>query len=238
MRSLLSLRWWNSIIVLAGLVLAVPQAGAAACYQCNFAGGGFNYCFADVTGYTDCQSTSTDCILGGFQCAIARSKEPVASLPGKLMSVQAIQPPAGPMSIFPAPQSGDIVEIKSALSRDASESKLPDSAVRDAILLVDMEPRDALWSKKMEALLSERFAEVDVHRFGLSDPSIKCGSTICEVAVIQSKAAAARKDDNWQTILSEVSRDGFGDSFLHSSMLMRVVDDERLAFFTYLHFDR
>lgn len=224
-------------VVFVALILPVTSVSAA-CQYCDLRGGGFNYCTPGNYGYTRCQSTSIDCFLSGAQCAWARTNQ-AFELPPAEWSAAAQNEVGERIRVIPTPHSSGIDLIRAGVVQDANSGKIPDGEVRDAIMLLDVEPTDHPWADDMAAEVHRRFYKVNQREAGLSGLTVRCASTLCEIAVVQSIKDAERKEDNWQSHFFEVSRQsGFGNSLVESLMLMRKVDESRVAFFTYLLFDR
>ncbi|WP_238346023.1 hypothetical protein [Luteimonas saliphila] len=139
----------------------------------------------------------------------------------------------------PAFDSAGIDEIRARVADDAASGRLPDRAVSDSVLLIGSESRDDIWAGPAESHILRRLSTLNLGELGLSRPSVRCTSTVCEIAIVQEYEAAKDSTTSWQTQFSRLDDAGsWGGSLAESAMLMRMESGDRVAFFTYLHFAR
>ncbi|MGJ4730229.1 hypothetical protein [Luteimonas sp. SDU101] len=139
----------------------------------------------------------------------------------------------------PFHDSAGIDGIRTRVAEDAVSGRIPDPAVRDAVLLIESEPRDEQWAAQAESYILKRLSPLNLGYLGLSRPAVRCASTVCEIAIVQTYDAAKNSTTGWQRQFFRLDESGgWGPSFAESAMLMRVESGGRVAFLTYLHYER
>lgn len=234
------------IAVVTGSLL--PVWAVAGCLTCDPGGGAYNYCRAATGGYSRCYTGTVYCSLSGSRCAIARqgNERPPITLPladdvqqDDATGIRLDMRPDRSQLQTPASDSAGIDEIRARVAEDAASGRLPDRAVSDSVLLIGSESRDDVWAGRAESHILRTLSTLKLGYLGLSRPAVRCTSTICEIAIVQAYDAAKDGTTSWQTQFSKLDDSGsWGGSFAESAMLMRMESGDRVAFFTYLHFDR
>lgn len=233
-----------SSVLSALTAFLLPTPTANACQSCDPGGGAYNYWSSTTAEYSRCSPASLSCTLGGRRCAIARQE------PGNPPPVEDVpHDPADGIGLDMRPDrsrqqtpfhgSAGIDGIRTRVAEDVAAGRIPDPAVRDAALLIESEPRDEQWAAQAESYILKRLSQLNLGYLGLSRPAVRCASTVCEIAIVQGYDTAKSSMTGWQTQFFKLDESGgWGPSFAESAMLMRMESGGRVAFLTYLHYER
>lgn len=237
-----------SAVLTALIAFSLPTSTANACQACDPGGGAYNYCASTTAGYSRCYSGSLSCTLSGPRCAIARQEADRSPRHSPLVE-EAPHDPATDVHLDMRPErsrlqtafrdSAGIEGIRTRVAEDAVDGRIPDPAVRDAVLLIESEQRDEQWAAQAESYILKRLSALNLGYLGLSRPAVRCATTVCEIAIVQGYDTAKNSMTGWQRQFFRLDEaGGWGPSFAESAMLMRMESGGRVAFLTYLHYER
>lgn len=234
-------RWWLAAsALLLGLALTVlPAAAAQACRACAGPIGG-HYCrFVWENGWTYCYSDRIFCTAGGGQCAIARESpdSDISGFGGLGRTVAALSPETHSV---PVPAQPETLEgVRDQVHSDAAAGRLPGGQIQDFILLFGHEERDPAWAAGKEEEIHAAISSLPLEEYGISNLSVTCATTVCEVVLTQTPAG--RETSDWQSVASQfIGSEQWGAAPAETAILVTGAgaDTANTAFFTLLQYER
>lgn len=127
-------------------------------------------------------------------------------------------------------------EMKLEVARDAEQGLMSRVAV-DYMKLFQSERRDEAWASRVESYIYDELAKMPLAEAGISQPIVRCASSVCEISVVQ--AAAASLDVNWQMRALDLM--SLEDSSLVVADMVNFatsIDKQKNGYVSYLFFDR
>jgi hypothetical protein len=256
-----SLSFRTSPMRVAGVLVSVfigsivPTADAkAACEIC--AGRVWKYCQHVALGATFCEAWETDCVLSGGGCGIARTtggKSASCTGPSQakpqqrtLVASLADRPgtPAAPGERTgsidgPTPLELEKLEkLKERVANNASKGLMSSGPV-DYVKLFQLEPRDDAWAPQAESDIARALSSLPLAETGLSRPAVRCATSVCEIAVVQTASGSDNTSTNWQTQFIELANSGkLGLAAIDTAILVTDVGNDKTGFVSYVFVDR
>ncbi len=247
-----------AILAIGSIVPA--QNAQAACHI--RAGRIWKFCQATDLGATKCTAFETECVVSGSGCGITLAKAgkkrafscaskrqvgstkssqtmPPASENGRTQQRNSqAEANASSDNTVMAPSQFEIDELeklKKRVANHASKGQMPAESA-DYMRLFQSERRDEAWARQTESEIASELSRLPLEKLGLSQPIVRCATSVCEVEVLQDVSISENPHDNWQVLLPGLMKSK--KLGLDSATLTADVGNDKVGFVSYVLADR
>ena len=163
-----------------------------------------------------------------------------ALLFGLALAGRTVAALAPEMQSVPAPAQPTTLEgVRDQVHSHAAASRLPGGQIQDFILLFGHEEKDPVWALEKEQEIHAAISSLPLEEYGISNLSVTCATTVCEVVLTQTPAG--RESSDWQSVASQfIGSEQWGAAPAETAILVTGAgaDTSDTAFFTLLQYER